>query len=65
MNLVNLGFYHLALNKLRFGRDFQRYAQTLTNSEAKPIRYIKTNGGRSFPFNIAAAEYRRDARSPR
>ena len=47
-------FYHLALDKLRFGHDFQRDAKTLTNSDAKPIRYIKTNGGRSFPFNIAS-----------
>ena len=46
----------MVLDKLRLGENFQRYARALTNTntEAKPIRYIKTNGGRSFPFNIAS-----------
>ena len=43
-----------ALQRAETGENFKRYAKALTNSEAKPIRYIKANGGRSFPFNIAS-----------
>ena len=50
---VSWEFYRLALRLLNFGPDFQHLAKVLTSEEARPIRTIKINGGRSYPFTIA------------
>ena len=51
---VSWKFYHLALKLLNFGPTFQTLAKALTSEEARPIRTIKTNGGRSYPFTVGS-----------
>ena len=51
---VSWEFYHLALKLLNFGPDFQALAKSLTSEDARPIRTIKTNGGRSYPFTVGS-----------
>lgn len=51
---VSWAFYHLALKLLNFGPNFQTLAKALTSEDARPIRTIKTNGGRSYPFTVGS-----------
>ena len=51
---VSWEFYHLALEFLNFGPDFQSLAKALTSENARPVRTIKTNGGRSYPFTMGS-----------
>ena len=43
-----------ALKLLNFGPNFQTLAKALTSEDARPIRTIKTNGGRSYPFTVGS-----------
>ena len=44
----------MALRLLNFGPDFRHLAEALTSERARPIRTIKINGGRSYPFTIGS-----------